>query len=375
MKILFTGGGSGGHFYPIIAIAESVHDIIKEKRLLAPELYYFATEAYDKRMLFDNSINFVQMPAGKFRRYFSPLNFFDLFKTAVGIVKSLWKVFKIYPDVIFGKGGYSSFPALFAGKVFRIPVVIHESDSVPGKVNLWAGKFAESIAVSFSEAASYFPKDKVAHTGNPVRREILNLDAVGAHDYFNFDQKVQVIFILGGSQGARLINETILEILPDLLERYQIIHQTGEANIAQVSNNADVVLSKSAYKWHYKAFGYLDDFTLKAAASISSLVISRAGSTIFEIAAWEIPSILIPILDSNGDHQLKNAFNYARSGGAVVIEESNLKPHVLLSEINRLFDKPQVLESMRVGAKNFARVDAAHKIANKLLEIALTHET
>ena len=320
MKILFTGGGSGGHFYPIIAIAESVHDIIREKRLLAPELYFFATEPYDKRMLFDNSINFVRMPAGKFRRYFSPLNFFDLFKTAIGVIKSLWKVFRIYPDVIFGKGGYSSFPALFAGKVFRIPVVIHESDSVPGKVNLWAGKFAESIAVSFSEAGSYFPRDKVAHTGNPLRREILNLDAVGAHEFFNFDQKVPVIFIFGGSQGAWLINETILEILPDLVERYQIIHQSGVANFDQVSKTADVLLAKSAYKWRYKVFGYLDDFTLKSAVAISSLIISRAGSTIFEIAAWEIPAILIPIGDSNGDHQLKNAFNYARSGGAIVIE-------------------------------------------------------
>ena len=374
MKILFTGGGSGGHFYPIIAIAESVHDIIREKRLLAPELYFFATEPYDKRMLFDNSINFVRMPAGKFRRYFSPLNFFDLFKTAIGVIKSLWKVFRIYPDVIFGKGGYSSFPALFAGKVFRIPVVIHESDSVPGKVNLWAGKFAESIAVSFSEAGSYFPRDKVAHTGNPLRREILNLDAVGAHEFFNFDQKVPVIFILGGSQGAWLINETILEILPDLVERYQIIHQSGVANFDQVSKTADVLLAKSAYKWRYKVFGYLDDFTLKSAVAISSLIISRAGSTIFEIAAWEIPAILIPIGDSNGDHQLKNAFNYARSGGAIVIEENNLKPHVLLHEINQLFDNHQSFDSMKIGAKNFARVDAARKIANKLLEIALSHE-
>ncbi|MEK7574713.1 MAG: UDP-N-acetylglucosamine--N-acetylmuramyl-(pentapeptide) pyrophosphoryl-undecaprenol N-acetylglucosamine transferase [Patescibacteria group bacterium] len=374
MKILFTGGGTGGHFYPIVAVAEAVNKISKEKRLLAPELYYMADEPYDKRALFDNNITFISMPAGKLRHYFSLLNFLDIFKTAAGVIKSLWKVFRIYPDVIFGKGGYASFPALFAGKILRIPVVIHESDSVPGRVNLWAGKFAQDIAVSFPEAANYFDAAKTAYTGNPLRQEILNLQSSGAHEFLKIDKSIPTILIMGGSQGSKLINEAILQILPELVENFQIIHQTGADNFAEVSKAAGVILSKIVKKDRYKPFDYLNDLGMRMSAGVSSLVISRAGSTIFEIAAWGLPSLIIPITDSNGDHQRKNAFNYARSGCAVVIEEHNLTSHLLLSEITSLMSSPERLNQMKEGTKNFARRDAAEVIALKLLEIALSHE-
>ncbi|MCR4310948.1 MAG: UDP-N-acetylglucosamine--N-acetylmuramyl-(pentapeptide) pyrophosphoryl-undecaprenol N-acetylglucosamine transferase [Candidatus Taylorbacteria bacterium] len=374
MKILFTGGGTGGHFYPIIAVAESVNRIVKERRLLPPALYYMADDPYDSRMLFDNGITFVNMPAGKIRRYFSLLNFTDLFKTGFGIIKSLWKVFRIYPDVIFGKGGYASFPALVAGRIFRIPVVIHESDSIPGRVNLWAGKFALDVAVSFPEAARFFPAGKTAYTGNPLRKEIVKADASGAREFLKLEEGIPTILVLGGSQGSRVINESILEVLPQLVEKYQIIHQTGKSNFSDVSKTAEVILSKSIYKSRYKPFDYLNDLGMKMAAGASSLVVSRAGSTIFEIAAWELPSVIIPLDEGVSNHQIENAFDYARSGSAVVIEEINLTPHILLSEIDRLFASPEKLQKMSEGAKSFARLDAADTIALKLLEIGLSHE-
>ena len=173
MKILFTGGGSGGHFYPIIAVVEALNDLVRERKLLEPELIYAAPDPYDREMLIANGIRFVPTSAGKIRNYFSILNFFDYFKTAWGVLRSVLRVFFLYPDVVFGKGGYASFPTLLAAKLFKIPVVIHESDSTPGRVNRWAGTFAQKIAVSFPEAAHYFPKDKVAYTGNPVRKSIL----------------------------------------------------------------------------------------------------------------------------------------------------------------------------------------------------------
>src|SRR6185503_13157636 len=139
MKILFTSGGSGGHFYPLIAVAEAVNDLVREKKLLEPTLYYAAPDPYDKELLLANNIQFVPTAAGKLRRYFSLLNVIDLFKTGWGILGSMLRTFFIYPDVVFGKGGYASFPMLLAARVFRIPVVIHESDSVPGAVNKWAG--------------------------------------------------------------------------------------------------------------------------------------------------------------------------------------------------------------------------------------------
>lgn len=374
MKILFTGGGTGGHFYPIIAIAEAINKIVKERKLLPPGLYYMADEAYDSRALFDNGITFVKMPSGKLRRYFSLLNVSDLFKTAFGVLKSLWKVFRIYPDVIFGKGGYASFPALVAAKIFRIPAVIHESDSVPGRVNLWAGKFAEDIALSFPEAARYFPAGKTAYTGNPLRQEILKPDPAGAYEFLKLENTIPTIFILGGSQGSQIINESVLEVLPELVERYQVIHQTGKANFADVSKTAEVILTKSEHKVRYKPFDYLNDLGMKMSAGVASLVISRGGSTIFEIAAWGLPSIIIPISEDVSHDQTKNAFNYVRSGAAIVIEEVNLTPHILLSEINSLMGDSARLAKMKEATKGFARTDAAEVIALKLLEIGLAHE-
>jgi UDP-N-acetylglucosamine--N-acetylmuramyl-(pentapeptide) pyrophosphoryl-undecaprenol N-acetylglucosamine transferase len=371
MKILFTGGGTGGHFYPVIAVAEAVNKIVREKRLLPPALYYMADKPYDGRALFDNNITFVKMPAGKLRRYFSILNVTDVFKTAFGIIKSLWKVFWIYPDVIFGKGGYASFPALFAGKIFRIPVIIHESDSVPGRVNKWAGKFARGIALSFPEAAHYFPADKTIYTGNPVRQEILK-PAQGGGQFLNLNSDLPTILILGGSQGSKMINEAILAILPALVEKYQIIHQTGKLNFSEISKTSSVILAASPNKDRYKIFDYLDNSGMSMSAGVSKLVVSRAGSTIFEIAAWGLPSIIIPIGDS--DHQTQNAFNYARGGAAVVIEEINLTPHILLSEIERLAGSDESLKRMREAAQKFARLDASEIIALKLLEIGLSHE-
>lgn len=374
MKILFTGGGTGGHFYPIIAVAEAVNKIVKERKLLPPGLYYMADRAYDSRALFDNGITFVSTPAGKLRRYFSLLNVLDIFKTAAGIIKSLWKVFRIYPDVIFGKGGYASFPALVAGRIFKIPVVIHESDSIPGKVNLWAGKFAEDIAVSYPEAARYFPAGKTAYTGNPLRQEILKPDVAGAYEFLKLEKGIPTIFILGGSLGSQIINESVLEVLPQLVERYQIIHQTGKANFSDVSKTAEVILTKSAHKDRYKPFDYLNDLGMKMSAGVATVVVSRAGSTIFEIAAWGLPSIIIPIGEEVSHDQMKNAFNYVRSGAAIVIEEVNLTPHIMLSEIDRLVGDEARLSKMREATKTFARTDAADVIALKLLEIGLSHE-
>ena len=168
MKILLTGGGSGGHFYPIIAVAEALREIAKEERLFNLELYFMSDRAYSRQILFEQDIIFKKVSAGKRRLYFSPRNIIDLFKTAIGVLKAIFEMYKIFPDVVFGKGGYASFPALFAAKTLKVPVLIHESDSTPGRVNIWAAEFARGIAVSFPAAADYFPKEKEGYTGKPI---------------------------------------------------------------------------------------------------------------------------------------------------------------------------------------------------------------
>lgn len=374
MKILLTGGGSGGHFYPLIAVAESINDIAKEENLVSAKLYFMSDSPYDSESLIENDITFIPISAGKIRRYASVLNFLDIFKTGWGAFKALIAVFRIYPDVIFSKGAYASFPVLLAAKLLRIPVVIHESDSVPGKTNAWAGKFAKKIAVSYPDTAQFFDQKKVAYTGNPLRRAVLNLTKNGAHEYLNLDKNIPTILVIGGSLGARLINERILDALPDLVSKYQVIHQTGKLNVAEVTKTADIILANNPNKNRYRVFDYLDNIDLTMSAGAADLIISRAGSFIFEIAIWGIPSIVIPITESNGNHQRMNAYAYARSGASFVIEESNLTSHVLLSEIDRVLQDEKMREKMALAAKNFSHPDAAKKIAREIINIALTHE-
>ena len=378
MRILFTGGGSGGHFYPIISVAEELNNLVKEKKLLELELFYMSpTTPYNPGVLFENNIVYKKNSAGKLRRsagWRIILNFFDLFKTGWGILVSLYQIYRLYPDVIFGKGGYASFPALVAARVLRIPTVIHESDMVPGKVNLWAGKWASRVAVSYQDTAKYFPKATVAFTGQPVRKDIALPIVSGAREFLKIEEGVPVILVLGGSLGAQKINETVLEGLKNLVEKYAIIHQTGKNNIVEARATGEAVLFDSPHKDRYKAFDYLNPLALRMAAGVSSVVVSRAGSTIFEIAAWGLPSIIVPISKSNGNHQKENAFAYARAGACVVVEEGNLKPNILASEIERLVTNVPEQEKMKVAAKAFFKPDAARLVAEEILKIALEHE-
>lgn len=374
MKILLTGGGTGGHFYPLIAIAEEIQKIADERKLLEPTIYYMSTTPYDEKVLRDRDIVFRKVSAGKRRMYFSVRNFFDIFVMAWGVVRAFWKVFAIYPDIVISKGGYASVPATTAAFLLRIPVIVHESDSVPGRANKRAGRFAKRIAVSWPEAAQFFPPDKVAVTGQPIRGDVAKPIAQGAYEYLRLEEQLPVILILGGSQGAQKINEAILGILPDLITKYQVIHQVGANNVETVKGMAGVVLDQSEHKERYKPFAYLNPLALRMSAGVATLVISRAGSTIFEIASWGVPSIMIPLLQSNGDHQRKNAFNYSRVGAALVIGENNLTPNVLRAEIDRLIADEPLRARMATAAKGFYQEGAARKIAEEVIDIALRHE-
>ncbi len=378
MRILLTGGGSGGHFYPIIAITQEINNLTKENRLVAPELYYMSTDPYNEGLLFENNLIFKKVNSGKIR--LSPslknyiLNFFDLFKIFFGSLGALWSVFKIYPDVVFCKGGYASFPAVFAAKILRIPVFIHESDTIPGKVNKWAGKFARKIAISYPEAAKYFPTNKTAYTGNPIRKEMREPLVAGAYEYLNLDKNIPTVLVIGGSLGSQKMNEVIIDGLVGLVSKYQVIHQTGKKNFDIMKETSEIILQGNEHKNRYKAYSYLDLLTQRMSAGVADIVISRAGSSIFEIAIWGKPSIIIPIPEPTSHDQRTNAYAYARSGAAIVIEEKNLVSHVLISEIDRILENSKEKERMTTAAKAFSRPEAARLIAEELVDIALEHE-
>ncbi len=374
MKILFTGGGTGGHFYPIIAVIEALEVLIEEERLVGIEFIFMSDSPYDADVLLKQDVRFIQVKTGKMRRYFSIKNILDAFKTAGGLGGAFWSMYREFPDVVFGKGGYASFPALFAARILGIPVMIHESDAVPGRVNQWAAKFAKRIAISFPESVKYFPAEKTALTGNPVRREVAGSTPEEAKEVFQLETGLPTLFIYTGSQGSKNVNDNILDIAPELVKFVQVIHQCGKNNIQEVQARLSVALEKSQFKSRYHAVGYMDDIALRNASSVASIIVSRAGaSSIFEIAAWGIPSIIIPLINSAQDHQRENAYSYARTGAAEVIEEANLTPHLLLSEIKRLLESKKRLEAMKEATKNFAQPKAARKIARELLSLALEH--
>jgi UDP-N-acetylglucosamine--N-acetylmuramyl-(pentapeptide) pyrophosphoryl-undecaprenol N-acetylglucosamine transferase len=274
-----------------------------------------------------------------------------------------------------------SLPVVFAAHILRIPIVIHENDSVPGRANLLAGKYATKIALSYPEASEYYQKqskkdisDKIAWTGNPIRKEILTPVKEGAYEYLHLEPGVPVIAVYGGSLGAKRINDILLDSLTKLLPKYQIIHQTGKINFSEIKGAAGVVLENNPHKERYHPYDYLNGLAERMVAGVADLMISRGGSTIFEIAAWGIPSIIIPISDSNGDHQRKNSYNYQRSGACIVIDENNMTPEILETEIDDILSDKVKMEKMRTGAKSFAKTDAAYKIAEAVIDIALKHE-
>lgn len=373
MKIGLTGGGTGGHFFPVIAVAQEINKIVDDEKIANVQLYYFSDAPYDRESLFENRIHFVQIPTGKLRLYFSLKNFTDIFKTAYGCMIGFVKVFQIFPDVIFAKGGYASFPTLFAARILRIPVIIHESDSAPGRVTKWAGKFAEFVALSYSESAEYFPADRVARVGQPVRPELEHPIRDGAYEFLGLETGVPTIFVLGGSSGADIINESILQALPELIQNYQIVHQTGKLLFDGVKSRADLVLEGNEFRSRYKPFPFLNALSIRMAAGIANVVITRAGSSLFEIASWGVPAIVIPITVSNNDHQKKNAYNYARAGAGVVIEEKNLTPHIIINETNRIVTDLNLHNRMARAAHAFYQPDAPKKIAQKVVDIALSH--
>jgi len=264
---------------------------------------------------------------------------------------------------------------LLAARILRIPVVLHESDSSPGRVNKWAGGFAKKIAISFLESASFFPEEKTAWTGQPIRHELKKSSSKKESlEFFKLESELPVILVLGGSQGAMLVNNTILDALPRLVENFQVIHQTGVKNHKNVLARSEVVLATNKNKLRYIAKPFLNPLQLKMASGAATIVVSRAGSTLFEIANWGLPSILVPITKTNMDHQRKNAFNYARAGACSVIEEANMTANILSSEIESIIGNKINLEQMAKNAKVFNKPGAAEKIARALIDMALSHD-
>jgi len=366
MKIIFTGGGTAGHIFPIIAI---VREIKKAYPYGDFQFFYLGPEdRYGRKHLSQEGIEVKTVLAGKFRRYLSFGNITDVFKIPIGIIQAFYYIFIISPDLIFSKGGYGSVPACLVGKVLMVPIFLHESDICPGLANRLVSRFSLEIFTGFSiNETEYFPNKKMLSVGNPIRLGVLKGSKTESKKIFKLTGEKPVIFFIGGSQGAQKINDVLLAVLPQVLEEFEIIHQVGDINFVQIKKETDLILSDKLKKY-YHSFPFLDERELGNAYYSADLVISRAGAgSIFEIAANALPSILVPLAGAAQNHQVRNAYAYAERGAALVIEESNFKPHFIFERIKYLLSQPERMDQMSEKAAQFARPNSARIIAEYLV--------
>lgn len=367
MKIVITGAG-GGHFYPLIAVIESVRKQTFVQKITEPEVFFFSDKPYDEKALFEQQIQFVEIPAGKLRVYLSLETITDIGKTIRGCFVALFKLYSVYPDVVFAKGGYASFPTLLAARILSIPVVVHESDTVPGRTTQFGGKFAKRVALSYPEAAPFFPKETTALTGQPVREA--SIPKEGYKRTFGSRERPAVM-ILCGSQGSQRVNEIVVQILPELLAKYDVVHQVGPANLEEMKKITGELLKEHQFKNHYFADGFIDVSLFYPKVD---LVITRGSSAMFEIALWQLPMIVIPIPKTISRDQCSNAYAMAGKGAAFVLEENNVGKTVIMNEISHILESEQNYMKMSEAGAQFENSRyAASIIAKELIRICLSH--
>jgi len=368
MRILLTGGGTGGHLFPLLAVYKAIQ---KESPEPIDFMYLGPCNKLSEVTLEKQGIKTKHVLTGKWRRYFSLKNIIDAIKLPLGIIQSLFKVLLFMPDVVFSKGGYGSVPAVIASRIYWIPIVIHESDAIPGRANRFMEHLADVIAVSYDMTENYTNPTKTIFSGNLVREEILGGDAAKAREALGIKSSKPVLLILGGSQGAKNINEVVTKILPRLLLTYEVVHQCGEKNFEETKD----LVGKAGVKpgrEGYHLFPFLSDANgeMKNALAVADLILSRAGATaISEIAAYGKPSILVPIKGSANDHQLHNAFEVAKIGGAMALKEENLTPELLLGKIDILMNDAPLRKDMGEKARAFYHPNAAQIIAQAVLKL------
>lgn len=366
MRIVLTGGGSGGHITPLIAVGRK----LREKLGLELELLYIGSGAKMERdFMGQEGIRSKYVLTGKVRRYFSFQNVIDFFRVPIGFVQALWMLLVFMPDAVFSKGGSISFPVVLAAWFYRIPILIHESDATPGTANQILGKLANNIVLAYPYAQNYFENSRIAIWGIPIREELIGGDPAEARKMFNFSESKPVILVLGGSQGAQIINESVIKILPKILNRAQVIHQTGETDYENSVRLAGEYGVKAGHEGYYPAAS-MDNSMMRNALALADLVVSRAGATsISEIAANRKASILVPLEKAANDHQRMNAYEIAKAGGAIVLEETNLGKNIFWEKIEGLLSDGEMRSAMAEKVQAFYHPNAAENISNGIIKL------
>ena len=323
-KIILTGGGTAGHCLPNLALVPYL------EKMNFNISYIGSYDGIERRLVEKTGMKYFGISSGKLRRYFDLKNFSDPLRVIKGFSEAL-KILKTeHPDIVFSKGGYVTVPVVTAAKMLGIPVVIHESDMTPGLANRLSFSSASKICCSFEKTMEYLPAGKSVFTGAPIRQGLLNGDRERAREFVHMREgDYPFIMVIGGSLGAQHVNEAVRVCLPQLLEKYNVIHLCGKGKV-------DPTLNRTP---GYMQYDYVDE-ELADLYALSDIVISRAGaSAIFELLALKKPNILIPLpgSSSRGD-QLLNATAFSKSGYSVLLTEDRMTKEILPRTVDELFD-------------------------------------
>lgn len=321
-KIILTGGGTAGHVIPNLALLPALKDA-------GFEVHYIGSrEGIERELVEAAGLPYYGISSGKLRRYFDVKNFTDVFRVVKGLGDSLKIIKKIMPDLIFSKGGFVVVPVIAAARLCGVKSVIHESDITPGLANRLVMPFAEKICVSFPETLKKLPKEKGSLTGTPIRQSLTAGDRMYGFKHAGFEPEGKpVLLVTGGSQGAAAINACVREALPELLQKFRVIHLCGKGHFSGISQQG------------YAEFEYLTD-TLPDIFAAADVVISRAGAnTIFELLALKKPHLLIPLPKgkSRGD-QIQNAKAFVKQGFSKILPEEEMNAKKLAAEATALYN-------------------------------------
>ncbi len=349
-KIVLTGGGTAGHVTPNIALLPYLRDAGFEVS------YIGSYNGIEKKLMEDLGVAYYGIASGKLRRYFDVKNFTDPFRVIKGFSQAKKLIRQIGPDIVFSKGGFVAVPVVMAADKMNIPVIAHESDMTPGLANRLCQKHTVKVCCNFPETVKLIPDGKGVLTGTPIRDELLHGDKAAGLSFCGFNTLKPVLMIIGGSLGALHVNEAIRAILPQLLERFQIIHICGKGKVDESFNNTT----------GYKQFEYVNE-ELKDLYAAADIVVSRAGANVIcELLAMKKPNLLIPLpADASRGDQLLNAASFKKQGFSAVLEEEAMSDNLLFDTICSLYDnRDKYIEAMLSGSQK----DASRTIVDMLVK-------
>lgn len=374
LKIAFAGGGTGGHIYPGLAVADEFRALCRKNGKTAQIYWIGNSKGMDKNIVEKNVDSngersadfFYGIPSGKLRRYFSFQNFFDIFKIFAGFVASFFILLKIKPYVLFSKGGFVSVPPCLAAKLLNIPVYTHECDFTPGLATRINSKSAKRILLSYKETESYLSESargKAVVTGNPVRPVFYSADAENGLKFLKIQKKTKpVLLVVGGSLGAKQLNSLVRENIQWLCERFIVVHQTGEKNV----DDSEIPNVSEEIRENYKPFAFIYN-EMPDVIACADVVVSRSGAnSIWECSVLSKAMILFPLCGSGtrGDQEDNAAF-FEKHGAAVVLGRNNATSEKLKSALEMLLDENT---RKKYGEKN-GILSAGARPAEKIAEL------